>query len=69
MAPTLSRDLATALIAALRDGTVPAEGLEHIAVGLDSHERTVLSELEFVAQRHGGYKAIRGEWGACTGSA
>lgn len=51
------------LVAPLRKGTVPRRGLEHLAVGLDRFEEAIDSELEHVSLGHGGFKAVRGEYG------
>ncbi len=59
----MSRDQATAIIAALRSGLVPARGLELFATGLDPLMRAVEAELDFVASGHGSSKWIRGPYG------
>lgn len=64
LAPPLSRAVAEDIINALRDGTVPSEGLDQIAVGLEQQLGAMLHELKHVATRRGNFKAIRGEWGA-----
>lgn len=64
MSTLLTREVATDIINALREGMVPSEGIEHIAVGLDDQIAAIESELAHVATRRGDYKAIRGEWGA-----
>jgi len=64
MTRELTKELATDIVDALRDGTVPAEGLEHIAVGLEEYMKAIKGELQQVATRRGGFKAIRGEWGS-----
>jgi len=51
------------IINALRRGTVPAGGLERIAVGLDVEEEVIAKQLDYVAQGGGDAKFIRGEYG------
>ncbi len=52
------------IINALRRGTVPAGGLERIAVGLDVEEEVIAKQLDYVAQGGGDTKFIRGEYGS-----
>lgn len=52
------------IINALRRGTVPAGGLERIAVGLDLEEGVIAKQLDYVAQGGGDLKFIRGEYGS-----
>jgi hypothetical protein len=52
------------IINALRRGTVPASGLERIAVGLDVEESAIGKQLDYVAQGGGDTKFIRGEYGS-----
>ncbi len=52
------------IINALRRGTVPASGLERIAVGLDVEESVIGKQLDYVAQSGGDLKFIRGEYGS-----
>lgn len=52
------------IINALRRGTVPASGLERIAVGLDIEEDVVAAQLDFVARGGGDIKFIRGDYGS-----
>jgi hypothetical protein len=52
------------IINALRRGTVPASGLERIAVGLDIEEGVIGRQLDYVAQGGGDTKFIRGEYGS-----
>ncbi|MCX6697528.1 MAG: DUF2791 family P-loop domain-containing protein, partial [Methanoregula sp.] len=49
---------------ALRRGTVPASGLERIAVGLDVEEGVIGKQLDYVAQSGGDLKFIRGDYGS-----
>lgn len=48
---------------ALRRGTVPANGLDALAVGLGHLTPAITSELEKVGSGHGVFKAVRGEYG------
>lgn len=52
------------IINALRRGTVPATGLERIAVGLEIEEGVIGRQLDYVAQGGGDTKFIRGEYGS-----
>lgn len=52
------------IIDALRRGTVPERGLDVLAVGIDHLAPTFDDELDVVATGEGGFKAIRGEYGA-----
>src|SRR5512136_51851 len=52
------------IINALRRGTVPASGLERIAVGLDVEEGVIGKQLDYGAQGGGDTKFIRGEYGS-----
>lgn len=52
------------ILDALRRGTVPAQGLDALAVGLASLAATFDEELDRVATGAGVFKAIRGEYGA-----
>jgi adenosylhomocysteinase len=54
----------TNIINALRRGTVPAGGLERIAVGLDVEEGVISRQLDYVAEGGGDLKFIRGEYGS-----
>jgi len=53
----------SALIDALRRGTVPQSGLDALAVGLAGVVGTFDEELQAVAAGGGGFKAVRGEYG------
>jgi hypothetical protein len=53
----------SALIDALRRGTVPQSGLDALAVGLSGVVGTFDEELNAVAAGGGGFKAVRGEYG------
>jgi len=52
------------VIDALRRGTVPHNGLDVLAVGLDRFESTIDTELDTVASGGAVFKAVRGEYGA-----
>ncbi|HVP95413.1 MAG TPA: BREX system ATP-binding protein BrxD [Methanoregulaceae archaeon] len=52
------------IINALRRGTVPAGGLERIAVGLDVEEEVIATQLDYVASGGGDLKFIRGDYGS-----
>jgi len=52
------------IINALRRGTVPAGGLDRIAVGLDVEEGVIAKQLDYVAEGGGDAKFIRGEYGS-----
>lgn len=52
------------IIHALRTGTVPDKGLEHLAVGLDRFEKTIAEELRECTAGRSRFKAVRGDYGA-----
>lgn len=52
------------ILDALRRGTVPRDGLELLAVGLDRFERAVGDELSAVQVGGAVFKAVRGEYGS-----
>jgi hypothetical protein len=52
------------IIDALRRGTVPARGLDVMAVGLDRFNLAIDEELARVSAGAAVFKAIRGEWGS-----
>jgi hypothetical protein len=52
------------ILDALRRGTVPASGLDILAVGLERFEATLRAELEAVCAGRGMFKAVRGEYGS-----
>lgn len=52
------------IIDALRRGTVPARGLDVMAVGLDRFTGSLDEELAKVAAGGAVFKALRGEWGS-----
>ncbi|MFA5508922.1 MAG: BREX system ATP-binding domain-containing protein, partial [Vulcanimicrobiota bacterium] len=52
------------IVKALRSGTVPAAGLEHIAVGLEPQIAAVEELLDYAASGRSAYKFIRGAYGA-----
>lgn len=52
------------VIDALRRGTVPQQGLDVLAVGLDKFGPTITQELDSVATGGAVFKAVRGEYGS-----
>ncbi|MFX1757509.1 BREX system ATP-binding protein BrxD [Rhodococcus sp. As11] len=52
------------ILDALRRGTVPANGLDQLAVGLDRFESELDAELEVVAGGGAMFKAVRGDYGS-----
>lgn len=52
------------IVSALRRGTVPATGLDQLAVGLDPMIAAISEELEAVAAGQAQFKAVRGEYGS-----
>jgi hypothetical protein len=52
------------IINALRRGTVPAGGLERIAVGVDMEEGVIGAQFDYVAKGGGDLKFIRGDYGS-----
>lgn len=52
------------IIDALRRGTVPGNGLDVLAVGLDRFGTTIDAELDGVGNGASAFKAVRGEYGA-----
>lgn len=63
-APQVSPQRRLEILAALRRGAVPRQGLDVLAVGLDGFQGALDAELEQVAAGHGVFKAVRGEYGA-----
>jgi hypothetical protein len=59
----ISRQRRDELIDALRRGTVPAQSLDLLAVGLDPFAGTLLEELKTVQTGGAKFKAVRGEYG------
>jgi len=60
----LAQPVAFDVVEALRSGTVPQAGLEFLAVGLDREMRAISNQLKHVATGRGGFKFIRGAYGA-----
>lgn len=52
------------VIDALRRGTVPQQGLDVLAVGLERFDPAISQELESVARGGAVFKAVRGEYGS-----
>lgn len=63
-APAPSKARRDEVIDALRRGTVPARGLDLLAVGLDRIGPTIDEEIGRAAAGGGVFKCIRGEWGS-----
>jgi adenosylhomocysteinase len=61
---SLSAQTADNIIAALRQGTVPDAGLEHLTVGLERERAAISEELDAVASGQGRLKLIRGAYGS-----
>jgi len=52
------------IVGALRRGTVPSSGLEHLAVGLETLKGAIEDELDAVKQGEACFKAVRGDYGS-----
>jgi len=52
------------IINALRRGTVPADGLERLAVGIATEERVITGQLGYVAAGRSDLKFVRGDFGS-----
>jgi hypothetical protein len=61
---SLTKEQALTIINALRSGTVPPEGLEHYAVGLEPQMKILREQRAYVAQGRGAYKFLRGAYGS-----
>lgn len=61
---TVSEQRRRDVIDALRRGTVPAEGLDLLAVGLDRFTGAVADDLDAAAGGGAVFKAVRGEYGS-----
>ena len=64
MLKTIERTTATGIINALRAGTVPSEGLEHFAVGLEQQMSVLREQREWVATGRSAFKFVRGGYGS-----
>src|SRR5690242_19486301 len=64
MTATVSPRRRREIIDALRRGTVPQNGLDVLAVGLDRFEAAVTDELGIVQSGGSVFKAVRGEYGS-----
>ena len=64
MKGTVSARRRKEVIDALRRGTVPANGLDLLAVGLERFTPTLDGDLDTVAAGGSAFKAVRGEYGA-----
>lgn len=54
----------TGIIDSLRNGTVPSEGTENIAVGIDEELEEISGQLDKVKQDRGAFKFIIGDYGS-----
>ena len=54
----------TAVITALRRGTVPNAGLSRLAVGLEAEEKVLSAQFAFCAAGHADCKFVRGDYGS-----
>ncbi|CAB4934376.1 MAG: BREX system ATP-binding protein BrxD [Actinobacteria bacterium] len=63
-APVVSERRRREVIEALRRGSVPSQGLDLLAVGLDRFEQAIDDELASVAAGGAMFKAVRGEYGS-----
>lgn len=61
---TISERRRREIVDALRRGTVPQNGLDVLAVGLDRFEGAVAAELDTVCGGGSVFKAVRGEYGS-----
>lgn len=64
MPVALSREQALSVVNALRAGTVPQEGLEAYAVGLEPQMEALRRQLAFVGSGKSAYKFVRGDYGS-----
>jgi hypothetical protein len=60
---TISPQRRADIVDALRNGAVPARGLDHLAVGLDRFEVALTDELDRVRTGGAVFKAVRAEYG------
>lgn len=60
----LPQPVAFDIVEALRSGTVPQTGLEFLAVGLNRELGAISRQLKHVATGRGGFKFVRGAYGA-----
>lgn len=63
-APAVSARRRDEIIAALRRGTVPAHGLDQLAVGLERFQGALAEDLDRVAEGGFAVKVVRGEYGS-----
>ncbi len=64
MLKTVDRTVATGIINALWAGTVPSEGLEQFAVGLDQQMEVLREQRTWVATGRSAFKFLRGGYGS-----
>ena len=62
--PAVSERRRREVIDALRRGSVPSQGLDLLAVGLNRFEQATDEELATVAAGGAVFKAVRGEYGS-----
>lgn len=61
---TISPQRRLEIVDALRHGTVPSQGLDTLAVGLDRFQGALDEDLDRIASGGAVFKAVRGEYGA-----
>ena len=64
MLRTLDKATATGITNALRAGTVPSDGLEHFAVGLEQRMNVLREQRQWVKSGHSAFKFVRGSYGS-----
>jgi adenosylhomocysteinase len=64
MLKPVDKATATGIMNALRAGTVPSEGLEHFAVGLDQQMSVLTEQRDWVATGRSAFKFVRGGYGS-----
>ena len=57
-------DTAREIINALRNGTVPNEGLEYLATGIVTEIQELTNELDYISSGHSSIRFIHGEYGS-----
>ncbi len=60
----MNQDTAITIVEALRAGTVPSEGLEHLAVGVEAQATALREQRELAARGRSALKLIRGGYGS-----
>jgi len=64
MLKKIDKATATGIMNALRAGTVPSDGLEHFAVGLDQQMNILREQREWVSSGRSAFKFVRGGYGS-----